>query len=103
MPESLEPAALLDRLADEMELTHRAILAFNGQEFLQHAATEARLCRLLSFAGKSGLTCALPSRILRLVRIRKALLRSTGRTVRALFGVCAVSYPTYEFTQTRFY
>ena len=90
--------AQLRRLAEQMECTHRALLAFDGADFHRQAMEELRLSRELEtlVSGIDDARNELVVRLIRLCRIRHVLLRSTQRTVRAVWGVCAISRPTYE-------
>ncbi len=97
---------LLAELSEKWERSNQAMIAFDGATFARLAAEEAALCdELARFPALAD--CLLPAPGIAHLAIalqqHRALLGSTQRTVRALWGVCAVSGPTYEVAPARTY
>lgn len=96
------PSTRLDglwvELAQQMELTHSALLSFHGEEFAKHASEEMRICGLIEGEVNPTRGSAIPEQLQRLMRVRRHLLRSTRRTVSALRGACEMHRCTYDPT-----
>ena len=89
--------SLLDALADEMEQGNVALQLFDGARFARHAMQESRLCgEIEDLLGNGGNGIAVPTRLHALDCKRRVLLKSTQRTVRALWGVHAATSTTYQ-------
>ncbi len=98
--------SLLLRLAETWERSNRALLAFDGARFARCTEEELRICadiESLPLAEVLPAGSAALSRIAALLSERRLLLRSTRRTVCALWGVCAASQPIYDVAAVRTY
>lgn len=97
MAGDLELTRLLDRLMDEMEEGNLALTLFDGARFARHAMEESRACgEIEALISKGPESIPVPLRLKVLDRRRRRLLKSTQRTVRALWGVHAAASSTYQ-------
>jgi hypothetical protein len=91
-------AELLSLLSETWKSSNRAIIAFDGARFARLSLDELHLCDEIT---KLRAACiegpiVIPEEFYLLLQRRRLLLRSTQRTIRALWGVCEVSRPTYS-------
>ena len=97
---------LLVHLADAMRRSNQALVAFDGTGCARYAQEELRICAAIERFRCSWPELSaevFPAEFEELYRMRRSLLRSSQRTVNALWGVAIVSRPTYEPAQLRTY
>jgi hypothetical protein len=100
----LQLTQLVDELMEEMEEGNLALTLFDGGRFARHAMEESRICSTIEgLLGDQGHPVPVPLRLKALDRRRRLLLKSTQRTVRALWGVHAAAFSTYQAPQLSIY